>query len=188
MGPPTYIIYSKEDSDAVLEVSDFLNRCGVACDIDQYHMHKNILQWGVWNESKIKEVAKDNGFVLLVCSHKMYRQLSDPNTSQIEMKAGHIDTPTLNNLIRDPATTDCIIPVCVEEVNKEIVPISLRGRTIHSLSFSTLMKADPNTDFRSILDRPELESLRSLVHRLIGEPEISRPPIGKVYSYHKLNI
>ena len=181
---PTYIIYSKENSDAVLEVSGFLRNCGLACDIDQYHTHENITQWGVWIENKIKEVAKNKGFVLLICSSKMYQQLSDPNSSRIEMKAGHIVTPTLNNLITDPATTNCIIPVCLEEVNKEIVPISLHGRTIYSLSFSALMKVNPNADLRSILDRPELESLRSLVYRLRGELEINRPPISKVYSCH----
>ena len=178
---PTYIIYSKEHSDDVLELSNFLrNHCGISCDIDQYHMNEKISHWGVWKENRIKELAKYNGFVLLVCSSKMYQQLSNPKSSQVEMKAGHIDTLTLNNLITDPATTDCIIPVCLEKLNKEIVPCSLRGRTIYSLSFSTLTQADPNADFGSILDTPELESLRSLVYILKGEVEISRPPLAYV--------
>ena len=180
---PTYIIYSKEHSDTVFELSDFLiKHCGVSCDIDQYHMHENIPQWGVWKENKIKEIAKRNGSVLLICSPVIYRQLSEPGVcSQIQMKAGHIDTLTLNNLIRDQATTKCIIPVCLEELNKEIVPSCLRERNIYSLSFSTLMQADPKADLESILDMPKLESLRSLVYRLRGDPEISRPPLGKVH-------
>ena len=178
---PTYIIYSKEHSDHVFELSDFLRkRCGISCDIDQYHMQENIPQWEVWKENKIKELAKQNGFVLLICSPEMHQQLSEPGCSRIQMKVGHIDTPTLNNLIRDSDTTHCIIPVCLEELNKEIVPSSLRGRTIYFLSFSKLMKVDPNADLNSILDIPEFESLRSLVYILRGEEEINRPPLGKV--------
>ena len=179
---PTYIIYSKEHSDDVLDLSDFLrNHCGVSCDIDQYHMHENIPQWGVWKENKIKELAKQNGFVLLICSPEMYQQLSQPDGSQIQMKAGHINTLTLNYLIKDPVTTQCIIPVCLEELNKEIVPSSLCGRTIYFLSFS---KLDPDADINSILNIPEFESLRSLVYKLRSEVEISRPPLGKVHSGH----
>ena len=144
-------------------------------------MHENIPQWGVWKENKIKELAKQNRFVLLICSPEMYRKLSEPGGSQIQMKAGHIDTLTLNNLIRDPVTTQCIIPVCLEELNKEIVPSSLRGRTIYFLSFS---KLDPNVDLESILNTLEFESLRSLVYKLRGAVEISRPPLSKVHSGH----
>ena len=175
---PTYIVYSKEDSDVVLELSDFLRyHCGVSCDIDQYHIHENILQWGVWNENKIKECAGSNGFVLLICSPVMYQQLSRQDSSQIQMKPSFIDTPTLNNLITGSATSDCIIPVCLEELNKEIVPISLHAKHIYSLSFS---KVDPKIDLRFILDTPGLEDLRSLVYILRGEREIYMPPIGKV--------
>ena len=174
---PTYIVYSKEDSDAVLGLSDFLrNYCGIACDIDQYHMHESISQWGVWNENKIKECARNKGFVLLICSSEMYRQLSREDSSQIEMKPGFIDTPTLNNLITGSATIGCIIPVCLEQLNKEIVPISLHGKHIYSLSLS---KIDPRMDPRFILDIPGLEGLRSLVYVLRGECEIGMPSIGK---------
>ena len=172
MAPATYIIYSKEHNDDVLELSHFLTKlCGVPCDIDQYHTLDNISQWGVWTENKIKELAKHSGFVLLICSPEMYQQLSEPGCSRIQMKAGHIDTLTLNNLIRDPVTTHCIIPVCLEELNKETVPCSLRGRTNYFLSFSKLMQVDPNADIKSILAMSEFESLRSLVYKLRGEAD-----------------
>ena len=178
----TYIIYSEEDSNAVLDLSDFLrNYCGVSCDIDQYHTNENITQWGVWNEDKVKKHAESNGFVLLVCSPKMYQQLSKPDVcSRIQMKPGHIDTLALNNLIKDQSTTHCIIPVCLEKKDMKIVPSSLRERTIYSLSFGTL-KVDPQTDIDRILDMPELESLRSLVYRLNGIRENDKPPLGKAY-------
>ena len=186
MGPPTYIIYSEEHSDFVHQLSDLLICCGVDCDIDQYHMIENIPQWGVWNEDKIKKIAKCNGFVLLMCCPKMHQQLSDTNvSSQIQMKVGHINTFALNTLIREEATTHCIIPVCLcetlEKLNIKIVPDSLRGRTIYSLSLSILEQVEPEAD---ILNKPGLESLQSLVFRLNGKPEISKPiaTLGKVYS------
>lgn len=180
----TFIIYSNEHSDAVLYLSDFLRSgCGIYCDIDQYHMNENITQWGVWTENQIKNHAKLNGFVLLICSYKMFRQLSEAGvSSQIQMKAGHIDTLTLNNVIREQATTQCIIPVCLEKLNKEVVPSSLRERIIYNISFSTLMQVSKEADVKSILCMPELESLRSLVFRLSGKVEVDKPPVGKSYS------
>ena len=176
---PTYIIYSEENGEAVHELSAFLmNKCGVVCDIDQYHAKENITQWDVWNEEKIRETSKCNGFVLLVCSPEMYQQLSNSAGSQIQMKVGHISTLTLNSLIRDDITTYCIIPVCLEKLNKEVVPASLRGRTIYHLSFSTLIRVDSRADIESILDKKEFESLRSLVYKLRGISEVYKPILG----------
>lgn len=142
-------------------------------------MGENISQWEVWTEHMIREHARANGFVLLICSSEIFRQLSDPNKiSQIQMCPSHIGTLALNNLIREEATTHCIIPVCPEVLNEEIVPISLRGRNIYHISFSTLMNVETD-HVQTILGMPQLESLRSLVFRLMGESEVYRPPIGK---------
>lgn len=180
---PTCIIYSEEHSDVVLELSDFLrNHCGVDCDIDQYHTRENITQWAVWHEDKIKKHARCNGFVLLVCSSKMYQQLNNPSkSSQIQMKPGHIGTLALNSLISEEETTPCIIPVCDGSLEKSnmVVPSSLRGRTIYCLSFSTLKQVNPEDDVEHILNTPGLESLRSLVFRLKGESEIVKAPLGR---------
>ena len=104
----------------------------------------------------------------------------EPRSSRIQMKAGHIDNLTLNNLIRDPAITHRIIPVCLEKLSMEFVPCSLRERTIYTISLSMLFQVDPNTNVESILDIPELESLRSLVFRLRGESEISKLPLRRI--------
>ena len=166
----------------MLELSNFLrDRCGIHCEIDQYHMNDNIVSWGVWNEERIKELAKCNGYVLLICSPTMYQQLSHPGVSRIEMRAGHIDSLALNNLIRDQATTHCVIPVCLEELNRKIVPVCLCERKIYSISYSTLMQVNSNADVESILEISELESLKSLVYRLKGLKEFLEPPLGKVY-------
>ena len=167
----TYIIYSKEHSDAVLEVSNFLRSCcGIACEIDQYYGGQNITNWEVWNEHKIRALAMCHGYVLLLCSPTMYQQLSQPSVSVIQMKDGHINSAGLNKLIKAQATTHCIIPVCLEELNIEIVPISLRDRPVYHLSFSTLMRIDLYTNVEAIWKLPELQSLRCLVYRLKGFP------------------
>ena len=168
----------------MLELSNFLRgRCGIPCEIDHYFKNDNIPDWGAWNERKITTLAESNGYVLLICSPIMYQQLSQPYVSQIEMEAGHINSSALNNLIKGPATTHCVIPVCLEELSKEIVPISLCHRTIYHLSFSTLIQVDPNTNVEAILSIPELESLRSLVFRLRGEKEVIKPSLGKVFYF-----
>ena len=183
-----YIVYSEEHSDAVYELSGFLvSKCGIACDMDQYHTLDNIPHWGVWIQGRIETLAKHKGFVLLVCSHTMYQQLSELNVSQIKMKFGDIDSLALNNLIKGPATTHCVIPVCLEELNKKIVPISLRDRIVYHLSYSTLMQVAEN-NVETILDKPELESLRSLVFRLRGEKEVIKPSLGKCYHLCHYNV
>ena len=179
---PTCIIYSEEHKDFVLELSDFLrNHCEVDCDIDQYYISEDIPQWGVWHEDKIKKHAECNGFVLLVCSPKMYEQLNNPSVSSlIQMKPGHIGTLALNSLISEEETTRCIIPVCDDSLEKSntVVPSSLRGRTIYCFSFATLKQIDPEEDVERILNMRGLESLRSLVFRLRGESEIWKAPLG----------
>lgn len=177
-GPTTHIIYSEEDSDDVHLLSDFLNSCGVPCDIDQYHTQENILNWGVWNQQKIENNAdlSVGGFVLLVCSHRMYEQLSQPNkSSRIQMKPGHIDSLTLNSLITGPSTTHCIIPVCLEGIEMKNIPKCLTERSRYSLSLSKLKQFDSNMDRNLILSAPGLESLQDLVYKLRGIPEAERP-------------
>ena len=177
---PTHIIYSEEHSDAALELSDFLRRkCGISCDIDQYYMNENIVDWGTWNENKIKNCANNNGFVLLICSSVMFEHLNHPDSSCIQMKAGGMHSLALNALISDATVTRCIIPVCFDEATTETVPSSLRGRTIYSLSYKELIQVDPSTDINTILNKSEFESLRSLVFKLRGESEVKKPPLGK---------
>ena len=149
--------------------------------MDQYHTKEKISDWGVWNENNIRECVKSNGFVLLICSSVMNHQLSQPDNSLIQMKPGFIDSLALNSMIRDASISRCVIPVCLEKLNMEIVPTSLRGKTIYSLSFS---KVDPEVDFNAILDTPGLESLRSLVFRLRGESEIDKPPLGEIITVY----
>ena len=119
--------------------------------------------------------------MLLLCSPTMYQQLSQPSVSVIQMKDGHINSAALNSLIKGEATTHCIIPVCLEELNIKIIPISLRDRTVYHLSFSTLMRIDPYTNFEAMWKIPELQSLIFLVCRLERLPYF-----GKVFNFVSL--
>lgn len=181
---PTYIVYSKDDDpcDYIRELSEFLNRCGVDCDIDQYHASENILDWGGWNEEVIKDRASRNGYILLVCSQKLHQQLRNPSTSlTIKMKAGHISNLALNALIKDENITNHIIPVFLEQYRRELVPSCLVGRSCYSICITKLLElANIHGNLETILNTPELESLRSLVCRLRGEPEVVKPPVPTV--------
>lgn len=178
--PETYIIYSEKESDDVLELADFLRICGIPCDIDQYHSqyhsHENILDWGLWNERKIMNCAKDGGFVLLVCSSTICEQLNKPDkSSRIQMKLGHIDSLSLNSLIKGEATAHCIIPVCLENLQMKNIPKSLTERACYFLSISILRQYE---DPSYILSLPEFESLQRLVFRLKKQPDADRPPVA----------
>ena len=177
---PTCIIYSKDDdpSNYVCELSDFLNHCGVDCDIDQYHACENILDWGGWIETMIKSRASRKGYVLLVCSPKLHQKLSNPSSSlRIEMKAGHISNLTLNTLIKDDIITYHIIPIFLEQCRKEYVPACLAGRSWYSICITKLLELSHHTaSIDAVLNVPELESLRNLVYRLRGEQVVVKPP------------
>ena len=174
---PACIVYSKDDDpfNHVRDLSDFLNLCGVDCDIDQYHTNENILDWGSWTEELIKNQAARRGYVLLVCSPKLHQQLTNVASSlrTIEMKAGHISNLTLNTLIKDEKITNYIIPVALEQCRKELIPTCLAGRLCYSANITKVPNDFPSID--AVLSTPELESLRSLVHRLRDEPEVVRP-------------
>ena len=161
------------------DLSDFLTYCGVDCDIDQYHTTENVLDWGLWNEEQIRKCAHMNGYVLLVCSLRLYQQLCDArNSSRIEMRAGHLTNLTLNSLIKDSIITQRVIPVFLEQQRMECVPTCVAERTCYALNWSRVMNCDPNAEASVILNTPGLESLRSLVCRLRDEPENVKPEVA----------
>ena len=179
---PTCIVYSKDDdpSNYMRDLSDFLNYCAVDCVIDQYHANENILDWGGWTEAVIKDRASRNGYVLLACSPKLYQQLSNTaNSLKIEMKAGHISNLTLNVLIKDENITNHIIPIFLKQYRRGLIPTCLAERSYYSINITKVIElSNHGASFDTILNAPELESLRSLVYRLRGEVEVVRPPPG----------
>ena len=174
-------------------MSDFLNHCGVDCDIDQYHASDTILDWGGWVERMIKNRAARNGYMLLVCSPTLHHKLSNTVAgSKIDMKAGHISNLTLNTLIKDENITNHVIPIFLEQYRKEFVPTCLLGRSCYSICFTKLLElSSRSAGIDAVLNAPELESLRGLVYRLRGEQEVIKPvipspgsiPVCKYQSY-----
>ena len=160
----------------MLELAYFLNSCGILCDIDQYHSHENILDWNLWHQQKITECAKNGGFMLLICSAGMHECLrKSDHCLRIKMKFGHIDSLWLDSLITDESTTKCIIPVCLENLQVENIPICLADRLCYPISISKLKQyTDPNY----VLNLSEFESLRRLVYRLSKQPEGGKPPVA----------
>jgi len=173
-------VYCKDDDpyNSVKDLSDFLTYCGVDCDIDQYHTHENVLDWGLWNEEEIRKCISREGFMLLVCSPRLHQQLCDArSSSRIEMRAGHLTNLTLNSLIKDSTITQRVIPVFLEQHRMEYVPTCVAERTCYALNWSRVMNCDPNAEANVILNTPGLESLRSLVCRLRNEPESVKPEV-----------
>ena len=120
--------------------------------------------------------AKDGGFVLLICSFRMCEQLSKSDEcSRIQMKPGHIDSLSLNSLIKGEETVHCIIPVCLENLQMENIPKSLTERACYFLSISKLKQYE---DPSYILSLPEFESLQRLVFRLKKQPDADRPLVA----------
>jgi len=150
----------------------------VDCDIDQYHTNQNVLDWGIWNEAEIRKCISREGFVLLVCSPRLHRQLCDPrNSSRIEMRAGHLTSLILNSLIKDSQITQRVIPVFLEQCRLDCVPTCVAERTCYALNWSRVMNCDPTAEAGVILSTPGLEQLRSLVCRLRKEPESLKPDV-----------
>jgi len=182
---PTCIVYAKDDDphNYVLDLSDFLNHCGVDCDIDQYHASENILNWEEWNKTVIKSRASRNGYVLLVCSPMLHQQLSSlTNSLQIKMKAGHISNLTLNTLIKDTNITHHIIPIFLEQSSKKFIPTCLAGKSCYSICITKLLELlSRGVAINDALNVPELESLRNLVCLLRGELVV-KPPPKMIYS------
>ena len=160
------------------DLSELLRACGIPCDIDQYHSHENIPEWGNWNQEKIVECAEGGGFVLLVCSAKLHEELSKSDGSRVQMKFGHIDSLSLNGLIKEKPTTSCIIPVCLKDLQRENIPKCLTGRSCYHLSLDKLDKLDSDVDPEMILSLPHFESLRSLVYRLKKIPEVEKSSVA----------
>lgn len=168
-------MYSKEDKDEVLNLSDFLRSCRIDCEIDQYHTNKLILDWGQWIEKNIRRCAQE-GFVLLVCSPIMYRYLCDSEKpEQIEMGVGHIDTLSLRSLIKESRINEKVLPILLDKYSSQRISSSLKERTSYCVSISKLMEVDQDVDSYAILKQPGLESLQSLVYAVLDIPEFEKP-------------
>ena len=174
---PSVIIYTQIDDadDAIQMLVTLLRKSGVDCDIDQYHTNEKINNWDRWWEKKVREIAEQNGFILLVCSPDLMKGLL--SNDRIQMKEGSVSCNLLSSLIEDCHTNRHIVPVFVDQFT-DCIPMSLSQRKHYELMLYNLVQFDlENITFDQMVGLPEFESLVSLTYKLTGVPEVEKPPV-----------
>ena len=175
------IIYSQDDDpdDGIEMLAGLLRRNGVDCDIDQYHTNDRIPNWDQWWEQKVRQIAEQNGFILLVCSLTLKKCLS--NNERIRMKEGSISCHLLSSLIENRQTTAHLIPVFLDYYNADCMPMSLTQRKCYPLMLYSLADFDlENITSDEFVNIPQFGCVASLWRKLTGQPEVERPPIAQI--------
>ena len=179
---PSVIIYARDDDpdDAIEVLAGLLRSNGVDCDIDQYHTNDKISNWDQWWEQKVRGIAEQNGFILLVCSPTMMQCLS--NNERILMKEGSISCLLLSSLIENRRTTTHLIPVFLDDFIPDYLPLSLTQRKWYALMLHTLANSFDVENIRSdeFVNLQEFDSVASLWRKLTGQPEVERPPVAQI--------
>ena len=178
---PSVIIYSQDDDpdDGIEMLARLLRNNGVDCDIDQYHTEDKIPNWDQWWERKVRQIAEQNGFILLVCSPTLMQRLS--NSERIRMKEGSISCQLLSSLIENRRTTVHLIPIFFDHYNADWIPMSLTQRRFYALMLHSLTEFDlENIKSDAFVNIPQFECVASLWRKLTGQPEVERPPIAQM--------
>ena len=174
---PSVIMYTQADDadDAIQMLVTLLRKSGVDCDIDQYHANEKIDNWDRWWEKKVREIAVQNGFILLVCSLDLMKGLS--SNGRIQMKEGSISCNLLSGLIEDCHINRHIVPVFIDQFN-DCIPMSLSQRKRYELMLHNLVQFDlKNITFDEMAGLPQFENLVSLMYKLTGVTEVEKPPV-----------
>ena len=162
--------------DQVHDFVDFLRfHCSVDCDVVSYYLNKNIINW----DKHIEQCIAGAEYILLVCTKELDERLNGQCHNRVEMTRSsgpHILSTTLNSLL----VTSKTLPIILEEHSKKYVPTSYKSTTIYTISFGSLPIAANTTkqEAKKILDMPEHKDLRSLVAKLLGQPEVVKPPVA----------
>ena len=186
-----FIMYAKQEDDMqgekVHSLSDLLRNFGIDCTIDLYHANDiEISNWSEWVTNQIKEhITSVDGNVLFVCSEAMIRLLDEtpgPNNTQINMVYGRIDRLTLTNILRGNYTSK-FLPMLIDEDQKNLVPHCLQEGKIYRFNYKALNNVN---DYRTILDRSEFSSLRSLVATVSRQQQYPQPKTNSSKAAHVL--
>ena len=178
---PSVIIYSQVDDpdDGIETLARLLRNSGVDCDIDQYYTNMKVSNWDQWWEQKVRQIAEENGFILLVCSPTLMKCLS--NGERVFMKEGSISCQLLSSLIENRQTTKHFIPVFLEQFNVNWLPMSLTQRRFYAIMLHDLTEFNLENITSSVfVDIPQFQHFVSLWRKLTGQPEVERPPIAHV--------
>ena len=149
------------------------------CDIDQYHTHDKISNWNQWWEETVKQIAEENGFILLVCSPTLMECLSKKEI--VPMKEGFISCLLLSSFIENRQISNNLIPIFLDQYIADCMPMSLSQRKNYALMICSLAQNDlENLKLTDFVNNPEFECLTSLYRKLTGQPEVQRPPIARI--------
>jgi TIR domain len=145
---------SPEHEERVLALSNRLRNDGVDANLDQYESAPPE-GWPLWMEHQIR----DADFVLVVCSAIYLRRVEgkeEPNKGQgIVWEINSI----YNRLYSAKLVSDKFIPVLLEGASPDDIPLPLKGFTYY--------RADTASGYDG------------LYRRLIRQPLINKPPLGK---------
>lgn len=149
--------------------------CGVNCDTTSYHLDKDVTNWNEY----IKDRIEDTEYILLVCTKELKEKLVGQSHSRVEMTKSigpYILSSTLNSLLETKPKT---LPIILEEGSRKYIPTHLQSTTIYNIEFNTLPTAEyiDKQEADRMLDIPKHKDLRSLVAKLLRQPEVTKPKV-----------
>ena len=172
-------MYQKEGnlSEHVINIADFLCcHCGVNCDISSYHLDKDVTNWNEFITDHIKKAE----YILLVCTKELNKKLTGQSHSRVEMTKStgpHILSSALNSLLENNPRA---LPIITEGGNRNYIPTLLQSTTVYTISLDALSSAiTANQEAEKILNDFKYKDFRSLVAKLIDQPEVEKPRVAQ---------
>lgn len=174
-----FIVYAKEENDCygdqVLALSHFLNDCGIACDVDLYHINENVIDWSFWVAKNMEHYyASHHGYVIMVCSPTMISLLEErSDNARVEMVVANIDRLTFRYYLQQGVHKT--FPLFINNPSTNYVPPILSGKTCYNFPYD---KIPENVPAHELLNYPDFALMRNLVATLTGQHEIPAPSVG----------
>ena len=160
----------------VIDLAEFLAKCGVKCDIASYYLDENVNDWNDF----IAECITRTEYILLVCTKKLNEKLTGQSHSRVEMAKSdgpYILSSTLKSLLENSQGT---LPIILEKGNRNYIPMFLQSTTIYTISLDALSSAiSASQEPKEILNDSKYKDLRSLVARLTGQSEVEKPEVAQ---------
>ena len=167
--PPTaevFISYSHDSPDhvrRVLEISNRLRSDGVDCIIDQYETSPPE-GWPCWMDRKIRE----SKYVVMLCTEPYFRRVMGEEVPGKGLGARWEGNLIYQHLYSTGALNTRFIPAVVESTHTSHIPPPVQGATYYDLSAP--------------------DGYEDLVMRLLDEPKVHKPPLGKRRSMPPLAV
>lgn len=145
---------SPEHADAVLELTNRLRSEGIDCVLDQYETSPRE-GWPRWMDREIKKAR----FVVMICTEKYYKRVMGEEEKGIGLGVKWEGSLIYNHLYSAESLNDKFIPVLFHESDKIFIPTPLQGATLYIINNNI--------------------GYQDLCFRLLEQPKIKKPPLGK---------